>query len=203
MKSFTEKEKNILAEYIPKNALPIVEDLFVQYGVFLKIVNGRKTKHGDFRALPNGKTQITVNRTLNKSQFLLTLIHEIAHHVTFQNFRGVKPHGKEWKNTFQKLMRPFLIVDAFPKEVLPCLENYMKNPKASTDSDAKLSLALRGFEAKEGYYFVSELPIGTIFIFRNQKYKRGNKRRTRYECTNLSNGKLYAFNPNTEVKIDD
>ncbi len=159
----------------------------------LKIVNGRKTKHGDFRVLPNGKTQITVNSTLNKSQFLLTLVHEIAHHVTYQNYRGVKPHGKEWKKAFQELMKPLLTTDVFPKEVLPYLVNHLKNPKASTDTDANLSLALRGFRAKKGNVFVSQLSDGVVFKFRGQQFKRGKKRRIRYECTQFNKWKIICL----------
>ena len=76
----------------------------------------------------------------------MTLIHEIAHHVTYQKFGRVQPHGKEWKTVFQHLMLPLLDPEIYPTEILPHLANYLKNPKASTDADVNLSLALRGFE---------------------------------------------------------
>ncbi len=196
----TDKKQNILNNYVPLKAMPLIEHLFIEYKVSLKIVNGRKTKHGDFRTYPNGKTQITINNTLNKNQFLLTLIHEIAHLVTFKKFGRVQPHGKEWKTVFQHLMLPFLNPEIYPKKILPYLANYLKNPKASTDTDVNLSLALRDFKAQNGKTFIFEIPFGETFNFRNKSYKRGNKRRTRYECLNLENNKTYLFNQNTEVE---
>lgn len=179
----------------------MVEYLINQHNINLKIVNQRKTKHGDFRKLPNGKMQITVNNNLNKHQFLLTLVHEIAHHVTHQKFGRVQPHGKEWKTVFQHLMLPFLQPEIYPKEILPFLANYLKNPKASTDSDVKLSLALRGFEAETGKNFIFEIPYGSTFQYKNKLYKRGEKRRTRFECLRISDKRVYLFNQNAEVVL--
>ena len=179
----------------------MVQYLIEQNNFNLKIVNQRQTKHGDFRKLSNGKFQITVNNNLNKYQFLLTLVHEIAHHVTHQKFGRVQPHGTEWKTVFQHLMLPFLQPDIYPKEMLPHLANYLKNPKASTDSDINLSLALRENEAETGKIFIFAIPLGGLFSFKNTIYKRGNKRRTRIECLNMTNKKVYLFNQNVEVKL--
>ena len=164
-------------------------------------MNQRQTKHGDFRKLPNGKFQITVNNNLNSYQFLLTLIHEIAHHVTYQKFGRVQPHGKEWKTVFQHLMLPFLRPDIYPKHILPLLAKYLKNAKASTDADVKLSLALKEFSREAGKNYIFEVPFGSLFEFKKTIYKRGNKRRTRYECLNTQNKRVYLFNQNVEVKV--
>ncbi|WP_408033195.1 SprT-like domain-containing protein [Tenacibaculum xiamenense] len=188
-----------LSKYIPEKALPLIEYLIEEHKVTLKIVGQRQTKHGDFRHLPNGKMQITVNNNLNPHQFLLTLVHEIAHHVTHKKFGRVQPHGKEWKTVFQHLMLPFLQPEIYPLSILPHLANYLKNPKASTDTDVNLSLALRYGMAEEGKSFIFEVPNGRVFKFKNILYKRGNKRRTRYECLNLSNKRTYLFNQNAEV----
>ncbi len=189
--------------FVPAKAIPFLQFLIEEHNFTLKIVNQRQTKHGDFRSLPNGKFQITVNNNLNKYQFLLTLVHEIAHHVTHQKFGRVQPHGQEWKAVFQHLMLPFLNPEIYPKEILPYLANYLKNPKASTDSDVNLSLALRGNVAKLGKSFIFAIPFGALFIFKDVIYKRGNRRRTRFECLNMSNKKVYLFNQNVEVKEYD
>lgn len=191
--------RSVLEKYIPLKAIPLVEYLINDYKINVKIVNQRETKHGDFRTFSDGSTQITVNNNLNQYQFLLTLIHEIAHHVTFLKFGRVQPHGKEWKMVFQHLMLPFLQPDIYPKSILPYLADYLKNPKASTDTDTNLSLALKDGKAEVGKLFVFEIPLDGIFRFKNKLYKKGKKRRTRHECLDLSNNKTYLFNQNTEV----
>lgn len=192
---------NILIKYIPEKAVPLVIYLINEHKINLKIVGQRQTKHGDFRTFSNGQTQITVNNNLNQYQFLLTLIHEIAHHVTHKKFGRVQPHGIEWKTVFRHLMLPFLQPEIYPNKILPYLANYLKNPKASTDTDVNLSLALRDGKSEEGKNFIFEIPNGSTFLFKNILYKRGNKRRTRYECLNLSNKKVYLFNQNAEVTL--
>jgi len=190
-------------DFVPLKAIPFMEFLINEHNFTLKIVNKRATKHGDFRSMPDGKFQITVNNNLNKHQFLLTLVHEIAHHVTHQKFGRVQPHGKEWKAIFQHLMLPFLNPDIYPKEILPYLAHYLKNAKASTDADVNLSLALKGNIAETGKNFVFAISYGSLFIFKDTIYKRGNKRRTRYECLNMANKKVYLFNQNVEVKSSE
>lgn len=193
--------KHNYQNYIPQKAIPFVQFLIDKHSFDLIIVNQRQTKHGDFRKLPNGKFQITVNNNLNKYQFLLTLVHEIAHHVTHQKFGRVQPHGKEWKTVFQHLMLPFLTPDIYPSTMLSHLANYLKNPKASTDSDVNLSLALRENKSETGKHFIFEIPLGSLFSFKNVIYKRGNKRRKRFECLNMSNKKVYLFNQNVEIEL--
>jgi len=187
--------------YIPEKAILIVQYLIEQHYFTLKIVNQRQTKHGDFRKMPDGRFQITINNSLNPYQFLLTLIHEIAHHVTYQKFGRVQPHGKEWKTIFQHLMLPFLQPDIFPNHLLPILANYLKNPRASTDADVKLSLAFKEYSKEIGKNYIFEVPYGSLFKFKKGVYKRGNKRRTRFECLHTTNKRVYLFNQNVEVEI--
>ena len=192
---------NNFHKYIPENAINLVQSLIEYHSINLKIVNQRQTKHGDFRQLANGKFQITINNNLNPFQFLLTLIHEIAHHTTFEKYGRIRPHGKEWKQQFQYLMLPFLNPTIFPDHMLTPLAHYLKNPKASTDSDVKLSLALKENTAENGKNFVFELPTNCTFIFKNKMYRKGKKRKTRIECIQLTTNRLYLFNQNAEVIV--
>jgi hypothetical protein len=191
-----------LKKYIPERAAPPVFALIKDNGVYLKIVNERVTRHGDYRILPDGQHQITVNVSLNKYRFLITLVHEIAHLVAFEKYgRRIKPHGVEWKQTFQHLMIPFIRPEIFPQELLPYLARHFKNPKASSDTDAHLSVALKKFDAPTDKNYIFELPSGATFrIYNGKIFKKGKKRVKRYECAELSTGKIYLFQPNAEVE---
>ncbi len=190
-----------LQNYIPENSISLVEEILKKNPITIKIVNNRTTKHGDFRKNKNGFMQITINNSLNKYQFLLTLIHEIAHFVTHQQYKIVKPHGKEWKLNFQHLMLPFLQPTIFPKQLLPSLANYLINPKASTGSDVKLTFALNQYNQISDKNFIFEIPEGSIFTFKNKNYKKGIKRRTRFECVEITTKKVYLFNQNAEITL--
>lgn len=190
-----------LEKYIPENAIFLVDELLKKNPITIKIVNKRATKHGDFRKNKNGLMQITINNSLNKYQFLLTLIHEIAHFVTHQQYKKVKPHGKHWKQNFQHLMLPFLQPSIFPRELLPYLANYLKNPKASTGADIKLTYALNQYNKPNNKNFIFEIPEGSIFTFKNKEYKKGAKRRTRFECIEITSKKVYLFNQNAEITL--
>jgi len=192
----------LLQKYMPRAAVEPVFNLIKRYNVHLKIVNERVTRHGDYKRLPNGAHRITVNANLNPYRFLITLVHEIAHLVAFEEYgRRIKPHGKEWKHIFQQMMLPFIRPEIFPSGLLPLLANHFKNPKASSDTDSKLSLALKQYDPPNDKNFIFEIPYGGTFRLYNGKlFKRGNKRVKRYECIDLSNGRVYLFNPNAEVE---
>ncbi|CAD0001284.1 SprT-like domain-containing protein [Flavobacterium salmonis] len=192
-----------LAKYIPEHAVKPVFDLIVANQVHLKIVNERQTRHGDYRRGSNGKHEITVNASLNKYRFLITLVHEIAHLVAFEKFgRNIKPHGSEWKFTFQRLMVPFIRPEIFPNHILPLLARHFKNPSASSDTDTTLSLALKQYDKENDKNYVFEIPYGSVFRIKNGKiFKKIAVRTKRFECLEISSGKLYLFNPNAEVEL--
>ncbi|MDC3388067.1 SprT-like domain-containing protein [Flavobacteriaceae bacterium] len=195
--------EEILLKYLPERSVSIIFDLIRVNNVNLKIVNERVTKHGDYRRTPDGKHQITINSNLNKYRFLMTLVHEIAHLVAIEKYgRAIKPHGVEWKHTFQQLMLPFINPSVFPNQLLPDIANHFKNPRASSDTDAKLSVLLKQFDSKTDKNYIFEIPLGSIFRIHNGKvFKKGNRRIKRYECLEVNSGKVYLFQPNAEIEL--
>ena len=188
-------------DFIPLAAQDKVSDLLNHEPVLVKVVKKRRTKHGDYRKLPSGKIQITVNENENPFRFLITLLHEIAHHIAFQEYGfRIAPHGREWKNTFNSIAQPFLLSSIFPSPLLEVFQHHLKNPKASSDTDIQLSLALKSFDPLTHKKAIFELPAMAKFKLDNGRvFQKGRKQRKHYLCTELSSGKSYLFQPTAEV----
>lgn len=196
--------EQLLEKYLPKTAVQPVFELIKQQEVHLKIVRERRTRHGDYRRDLSGRHLITINASLNPYSFLITLIHELAHLLAYKTYgRGIKPHGREWKHCFQHMMLPFLRPEVFPGQLLPVLAKHFKNPKASSDTDAVLSIALKQYDNRNSFFvFIYELPDGSLFKTSNNRvFKKVSKRVKRYECMELTTKKIYLFQPNAQVEL--
>lgn len=191
-----------LATYLPPVAVGQCHALLQKYRVHLKVVSQRRTRHGDYRRLPDGSHRITVNASSNPYRFLLTLVHELAHLVAFEHYgRRIKPHGKEWKRTFTLLMAPFIRPEVWPESILPVLANHFRNPKASSSTDLKLALELKKYDPESGKPMVSELDEGDGFRLYNGKvFRKGKQRVKRIECLEIKTGRVYLFQPHAEVE---
>ena len=151
--------------FIPTPAKLQVEELLEATPIEIKITPKRLTKHGDFRRQANGTSLITLNATPNPYRFLITLLHELAHFKVSQQFSlRVKPHGPEWKTAYRKILVPFLNPEIFPDPICSVLARHMKNPKASTDRDFKLVMALRKYDPPSLKTPVFELGTGSTFL---------------------------------------
>ncbi|MGR7813436.1 SprT-like domain-containing protein [Lacinutrix undariae] len=194
---------HILQDYIPPTSYTYILKLIEEEDLVVKIKKERKTRHGDYRQLPNGSHVITINANLNKYKFLITLVHEIAHLKVYKTEgKYIKPHGHEWKLTFKLLMLPLINPLVFPNDLLPLLALHFKNPKASSDTDVKLAFALKQFDTPNDKTYVFEVPEGQSFKLHNDRvFIKGKKRTKRYECVEVLSEKLYLFNPNAEVEL--
>ncbi|MEC7173948.1 MAG: sprT domain-containing protein [Bacteroidota bacterium] len=190
-----------IENFIPTASIPLLSKYLVHWEVNLVVTRKRLTKHGDFRALPKGGHQITVNEMPNPYRFLITTVHEIAHLITYKDFGvGIKPHGKEWKHTYRKIMLPFLISEIFPQELLKILQLHFRNPKASSDTDTKLTLELNKFDPENKKNYIFELEDGSVFEIHNgRRFIRGKKRSKRYECREVNGKRHYLFSPHAQV----
>src|SRR6478672_9215366 len=94
-----------LKRYIPGPAAERVLQYLHQYKVHLTITRERKSVLGDYRhATGYNNHRISINGNLNQYSFLITLIHELAHLVTFEKYGNrVYAHGNEWKQLYATL----------------------------------------------------------------------------------------------------
>ena len=196
--------RDVLKKYIPEPAIePVLKILFAHKELHLKITKSRSSKLGDYKKITPYKHQISVNYNLNKYQFLITLLHEISHFLAYKHFgQRIKPHGKEWKQTFGNLLQNFIVPGIFPDEIIPDIKIYAENPKASTAGDGNLYIKLSQYNEKTNMQtkYVFELDPGQIFALPNGVvYQLQEKRRTRYKCLRLSNQKVYLIHQNAEV----
>lgn len=193
-----------IKKYIPAEAAQLILDYLNQYKVHLTITRERKTVLGDYRHATTYKThRISINGNLNKYSFLITLIHELAHLVTFIQFRHrVEPHGKEWKKIYALLLKDFLLPSIFPVDLLHALRQSMHDLPASSCSDEKLMRVLRNYDIREnGLVLVEQIDEGKVFdAGKGKMFKKGKKLRKRYQCVEVATGKLYLFSPIYEVR---
>lgn len=195
-----------LANFLPDKSFEPVVAIIHQYKVHLTVTKKRKTILGDYRhAGITGNHKISVNGNLNKYEFLITLLHELAHLLTYEQFKNkVAAHGKEWKYFYSQLLKEFIQLKIFPADIELALQKYIVNPAATANGETTLLLVLRKYntQQKEGFITVENIPINSLFATDNGKtFKKINKRRKRIECIEIATGKIYLFNPLAEVKI--
>ena len=192
-----------LRPHIPEAAWAPVLQWLQQHPVQVRVVEPRRTKLGDYR-LPLGAKppRITVNNDLNPYAFLVTLVHEFAHHATFLRERHAQPHGHEWRMEYQRLMRPFLSPLVLPADVLLALELHMQRASASSCTDRQLMRVLLRHEA-EPVLVLERIPERALFHFNNSIYVKGPRLRKRYQCRCLNNRRLYLMDPLVEVRMHD
>ncbi len=191
-----------LRTLLPSAAYPVVVNWLSRNPVMVRVSPSRITKLGDYRTanrtLPH---RITVNGDLNKYAFLVVLVHEFAHHSTFEKYRRHQPHGKEWKAEYKRLMRPFLSREIFPADVLHALEHHLEDAPSSSCTDHELMRVLRGHDA-DPRPFLEELDENTVFRFNQRIFVKGPRLRKRYKCRCLNDRRLYFIDPTAEVHLD-
>jgi hypothetical protein len=197
---------NALNSYLPDGAFEPVIDLINQYKVHLTVTKARKSVLGDYRhAFQGANHKISVNGNLNKYEFLITLLHELAHLLCYELYRNrVDAHGKEWKSIYGQLLAQFIQKGIFPDDIKKALSKTLLNPAATANGETKLLLVLRKYNTvqKEGIALVANIAEGVLFESLNGKiFKRGKKRRIRIECVEVATGQVYSFSALTEVKL--
>ncbi|MFV0606761.1 MAG: SprT-like domain-containing protein [Niabella sp.] len=195
-----------LADYLPNGSYEYVADYLHQYKVHLTIAKSRSSILGDYRHKADTKNhRISVNGNLNKYAFLITLLHELAHLLTFEQFgRRVQAHGKEWKSIYSNMLAIFLQKKLFPADIEAELLKTLRAPGASTCSETGLQRVLYKYDdSKAGFTLVENVPEGHIFTTTDgRQFVKGIKRRTRHICKELTTGRSFLFSGVYEVKTE-
>jgi len=194
-----------LNQFIPEGSSQLVMDYLHLHKVHLTVTRERKTVLGDYRNAVDGKNhRISVNGNLNKYAFLITLIHELAHLITFMQYGNrVKAHGKEWKYIYAKMLEDFLKLNIFPDDIKIAFKKTIHDLPASSCADEGLTRILKNYDEKpDGLLFVEQIKEGDFFITDDKRiFRKGKKRRTRFECVEVATKKIYLFSPIYEVRV--
>ncbi len=155
-------------------------------GARFTTVAPRKTCLGMW-SLKKNQHFISINSDLQGVQFMLTLVHEIAHGYNWNKFGNtVKPHGQEWKDQYRVLMLP-LLQGYFDSDIENTLCQYMNNPGASS----ACKIEIRRITG-QGQKLVEDVPMGAKFKLRNGvEYQKIKKIRTRWSIADTT-GKLFV-----------
>lgn len=203
--SKTEHPLQALEEYLPANTFLPVANYLQQYKVHLTVARERKSILGDYRNAHNNRNhRISVNGNLNTYSFLVTLLHELAHLLTFEKYGNrVQSHGREWKTLFGQLLAQFIKSRVFPADIEKELLATLHNPGASSCAEESLMRVLRRYDAKnEGQLLVEEIPPHALFRMKDGRvFKKGEKLRKRYRCQEVATSKVYLFSPVFEVEL--
>ena len=196
--------EEVIKRFIPDPAVPLIATWIQEHNVHLHISHKRNTKLGDYRAPFKGSThRISINHDLNQYDFLITLVHEFAHLSTWVKHNNrVSPHGNEWKEEYKLLIQPFMQLPIFPEDVKIALRKHFINPSASC-SDIQLQRILKLYDKRndEAITTVEKIPAGALFKLRNDHvFKKGMLRRTRFECVDTTDGRVYLVNALAECK---
>lgn len=194
-----------MASYLPEGTFEQVIAYITEYKVHLTITRERQSVLGDYRhPYENKGHRISINGGLNKYAFLLTLLHEIAHLVTFILYSNRVPaHGKEWKQEYSKILRQFVGKNYLPADIEAAVRDSLHNPAASSCADEDLMRVLKRYDRKkDNHYLVEQLPPGQLFKTKDGRvFRRGERIRKRYRCEEVPSKRVYLFSPVYEVEL--
>lgn len=198
-----EVQLNYLQNHLPPGTGEKVEEYLKQYKVHLTISRERNSLLGDYRHRSgHANHRISVNGNLNKYSFLITLLHELAHLLTFELHNNrVLAHGKEWKTIYGKMLAEFLEHKIFPPDIEKELRISLHNPAASSCAEESLLRVLRNYdEKKNGHKLVEEIPVNALFKTKDGRvFQKGIQLRKRFKCREVKTGRDYLFSPVYEV----
>lgn len=194
---------NSIKKLVPESAVAYCAELIMQHQLHLHISESRKTKLGDYHPHTGKGNHITVNHDLNPYHFLITFLHELAHHQAYTKY-GPRhdPHGIEWKQEYKIIMLDALQHKLFPNDLAIPIMQHMRNPSYTHTGDVKLMKALMRYD-KAPKLLLDDLLPGDYFVLENNErhvMQKGNKRRVNHECIEVRTQKKYLVKGIAAVK---
>ena len=203
-----EEYKAILAKYMPATAVEPVHDFMDKFCVHLHITRKRTSKLGDYRWPQRGHNyqEISVNGDMNPYQFLMVLLHEMAHLNTHQRHgNDVQPHGHEWQEQYRQLLLQYL--SCFPDDIAVLITRYTARIPLSRAIGKQIDTQLRHYDpdyTPTGDLTLDQLAPGTAFRiadYPQKSFRALEKRRTRWICLGLDDNKKYLVSGSAHVVV--
>lgn len=197
-------DTRILQRYLPEAAIAPFLDYWQRNRLALHISRERSSKLGDYRLPTPDHPQhaISVNGSLNRYMFLWVLLHEMAHLDTFVSYgRDVSPHGHEWQHAYALQMQAYL--QCFPAEAQPLIAQYSRTMPLNRRLKSQIERTLTHYGSTEAPVdLLDDQPEGTLFRLKRdpgRQFQSIEKRRTRWLCLCLENGKKYLVPGTAEI----
>jgi hypothetical protein len=189
------KLMKVLSKYLPERIVSYCSELIIQYKLHLHIEVERKDRVGDYSPHSGLGNRISINHNLNRYDFLITFMHELAHHTAYKKYGNKhQPHGDEWKEEFK----------IFPPDIEQPLIAHMKKPKYTHTGDVALMKALMQYNT-DHHVLLADIEEGTLFKIKGEKGNRvlqkGKKRRTYHFALDISTQKLYLIHGIAKVVL--
>ena len=193
-----DKEHKILSKYLPLELVDFALQQLKMYQIDFTISKSRQSKLGDYRPKLGKKPhRLSVNGDLSTKRFALTFLHELAHLKATEKYgwKKIEAHGKEWKEEFRQLIFHWIGMNTLDMNDHKALLSFSKNPSATARKDPFLIQEIR----KNGKNILADISVGGIFTFKNEKFKKVKKNRTRSLCQRTQDKKLFLISESAEV----
>ena len=203
--------EQLLSPYLPPTAVKPIVRLIVAYNIHLKITRERHSKFGDYRLPSTAQPlhRISINGNLPPDGFLLVMLHEVAHMLTFVDHRRtVKPHGPEWQRHYSRLLIEFVEKGCFPADAVPMLRAYASslplNKALERKIDARFNVLPSAVADCANAPTLDSLPTGSLFRIKGNSARTFvsiEKSRTRWKCRDIATGRLYSVSAQAPVEL--
>ncbi len=154
-----------------------------------------KLRLGSFRADDRETyAKIMIRRNLPPGHMLIIFCHELAHAMVWRHFgRRVKSHGEEWQDACRLLLRVSMQLYPYTPEWKAEALEQIEKPKAT------YRMNIEDVAPEKHQCLVDQLNDGQEFLYKQQRYIRLEKKRTRILCRQLPGRRRYLFQPEVVV----